>query len=248
MCKLLSGMWVHSSLSNWRLWIKIWSIFTWRHTKQAMYVHSIYWIVHRGQDAVKYPLHQPYTGTLLKAGRRNVCSAANETQEFEFYLQFCHEVKGKRSWHIPASQRERHLPSMCLFAQLLSFSPLIKHHQSLGTAGPATGRMINSLCQAPSQMVLTLSWRAWTLSIKHHLFKMLDVKPWQGLYKWMHPTFLHGGSHPGMECMKTPHLSKAWHTHSEFLPHLMRTYAERGQKSQQNQNQALQKIIICTDN
>lgn len=48
----------------------------------------------------------------------------------------------------------------------------IKEHRSLGTAGPATGRTINSLCQAPSQMVLTMSWRAFLSP--HHLFKMLD--------------------------------------------------------------------------
>lgn len=90
---------------------------------------------------------------------------------------FVIKSKGEEADTFLLFKGKRRLPSMCLFAQLFIVLSPIKHHQSLGTAGPATGRMINSLCQAPSQMVLTLSWRVWTLSIKHHLFKMLDEKP-----------------------------------------------------------------------
>lgn len=88
-------------------------------------------------------------------------------------------IQRKRSWHSFFSKEQT--SSFCVFVCTALFDLFpIRQHQSLGTAGPATCRTTNSLCQAPRQMVLTLSWRVWTLSIKqHHLFKVLDEEPWK---------------------------------------------------------------------
>lgn len=47
------------------------------------------------------------------------------------------------------------LPRVFVYTALIILFP--SQHQRLRTAGPATGRKTNCLCQAPSQMVLTLS-------------------------------------------------------------------------------------------
>lgn len=122
---------------------------------------------------------------------------------------FVVHLKEKKLTHSCFSKEET--SPFCVFVctALIVLFP-IKQHQSLGTAGPATGRTINSLCQAPSQMVLTLSWRVWTISIKqHHLFKMLDEEPWQTLCVSIRPSSIPwGGSHPGIKCSEKPDPSK----------------------------------------
>lgn len=82
----------------------------------------------------------------------------------------------------------------------------IKQHQSLGTAGPATGRTVNSLCQVQSQMVLTLSWRVQRRSIKQqHLFTTLDGQTIRTKCVQTHPSSIsRGGSHPGVRCTPDP--------------------------------------------
>lgn len=91
----------------------------------------------------------------------------------------------------------------------------IKEHQSLGTAGPATGRTINSLCQAPSQMVLTMSWRVFlsnTTSSKCWMEEpSRNICSCSSIYVSSHPSkYIHpsttpwGGSHPGIKRSDTP--------------------------------------------
>lgn len=76
----------------------------------------------------------------------------------------------------------------------------VTRRPSLRTAGPATARTTNSLRQARSQMVLTLSWRVWTLSIRQqHVCKLSDEEPWRGLYVSTHLLYLEGVAIPGVE-------------------------------------------------
>lgn len=99
--------------------------------------------------------------------------------------------------------KKEHTSSFSVFVcSALNVLFSIEQHQSLWTAG----RTMNSLCQAPSQMVLTLSWRVWKLSIKQqHLFKTLDEAAWQRLCVSIHPSSLaRRGSHPGIRCTETP--------------------------------------------
>lgn len=80
-------------------------------------------------------------------------------KNLSYVSSFVMNSKKKKLTHFYFSRKQTSSFCVFVYTALIGLFP-IKHHQCSGTAGPATGRTINTLCQAPSQMVLTLSWRA----------------------------------------------------------------------------------------